>query len=67
LAKRHRDVLAKLDSLAVARYQITEKDLQTIERYLMESDIGVVLVEENKLADARRILAELKGETNESA
>jgi hypothetical protein len=34
LAKRHRQVLAKLDPLAVARYQITEKDIRTIERYL---------------------------------
>jgi len=34
LAQRHREVLAKLDQSAVARYQITEKDLQTIERYL---------------------------------
>ena len=34
MAKRHRDVLAKLDPVAVARYQITEKDIRTIERYL---------------------------------
>jgi hypothetical protein len=34
LAKQHQEVLAKLDPLAVARYQITEKDIQTIERYL---------------------------------
>jgi hypothetical protein len=34
LAKRHREVLAKLDPMAVARYQITEKDIRTIERYL---------------------------------
>jgi hypothetical protein len=34
LAKRHREVLAKLDPVAVARYQITEKDIWTIERYL---------------------------------
>ena len=34
MAKRHRQVLAKLDPLAVARYQITEKDIRTIERYL---------------------------------
>lgn len=30
----HREVLAKLDPLAVARYQITEKDIRTIEQYL---------------------------------
>ncbi len=34
MARRHRQVLAKLDPLAVARYQITEKDIGTIERYL---------------------------------
>lgn len=34
MAKRHREVLAKLDPLAVARYQITEKDIRTIEQYL---------------------------------
>ena len=34
MAKRHRDILAKLDPVAVARYQITEKDIRTIERYL---------------------------------
>lgn len=34
MAKQHREVLAKLDPVAVARYQITEKDIQTIERYL---------------------------------
>jgi hypothetical protein len=34
LAKQHREVLAKLDPVAVARYLITEKDLRTIERYV---------------------------------
>ncbi len=34
MARRHREVLAKLDPLAVARYQIIEKDIQTIEQYL---------------------------------
>jgi len=34
LARQHREVLAKLDPVAVARYQITEKDIRTIERYL---------------------------------
>ena len=34
MAKKHREALAKLDPLAVARYQITEKDIRTIERYL---------------------------------
>lgn len=34
MAKRHREILAKLDPIAVYRYQITEKDIRTIERYL---------------------------------
>lgn len=34
MAKRHREVLDKLDPVAAARYQITEKDIDTIERYL---------------------------------
>lgn len=34
MAKQHREVLDKLDPVAVARYQITEKDIRTIERYL---------------------------------
>ena len=34
MARQHREVLAKLDPVAVARYQITEKDIRTIERYL---------------------------------
>jgi hypothetical protein len=34
LAKRHQEILAKLDPVAVTRYQITEKDLRTIEKYL---------------------------------
>lgn len=34
MARRHQAILAKLDPVAVARYQITENDLQTVERYL---------------------------------
>ncbi|MBE7554296.1 MAG: hypothetical protein HS126_24825, partial [Anaerolineales bacterium] len=34
MAKRHQEILAKLDPVAVTRYQITEKDLRTIEKYL---------------------------------
>lgn len=34
MAERHREILARLDPVAVTRYQITEKDLRTIERYL---------------------------------
>jgi hypothetical protein len=43
LAQRHREVLAKLDPMAVARYQITEKDIQTIERYLnfIQADLEI--------------------------
>jgi hypothetical protein len=48
LAKRHREILAKLDPVVVTRYQITEKDLRTIEKYLQ-------IIQ-------RHLLAELKGE-----
>jgi hypothetical protein len=34
LARRHRQVLAKLDPVAIIRYQITEKDLHAVEQYL---------------------------------
>lgn len=34
MTQRHREILAKLDSIAVNRYQITEKDIQAIEQYL---------------------------------
>lgn len=34
MAKRHRDILVKLDSVAVQRYRITEKDIRIIEQYL---------------------------------
>lgn len=45
MANRHRDVLAKLDPLAVARYQISEKDIRAIERYLkiIQADLYGVL------------------------
>ncbi|NIU60214.1 MAG: hypothetical protein GWN67_28840 [Phycisphaerae bacterium] len=42
MARQHREVLAKLDPLAVARYQITEKDIRTIERYLKIMQAKVV-------------------------
>jgi hypothetical protein len=45
--------------LKVNREDALETDLQL----LLESDIGVVIVEDDKLEDARRIIAELKGET----
>jgi hypothetical protein len=34
LARKHRQILAKLDPVAVTRYHITESDLSTIEHYL---------------------------------
>ena len=44
--------------LKVNRRDVTEKDFQL----LLESDIGVVIVEDEKLAEAQQVLAELKGE-----
>jgi hypothetical protein len=40
-----------------------EDDLETDFQLLLESDIRVVIVEDDKLEDARQIIAELKGET----
>jgi glycine cleavage system pyridoxal-binding protein P len=34
VAKRHRELLARLDPVGLNRYQITEKELETIEKYL---------------------------------
>ncbi len=34
MAKRHRDILDKLDTAAIIRYNITERDVQNIEKYL---------------------------------
>lgn len=34
MAKRHYDLLVRLEPVGLNRYQITEKDLQTIEKYL---------------------------------
>jgi hypothetical protein len=34
MAKRHRDILDKLDPIAVNRYNITEADIETVEKYL---------------------------------
>jgi hypothetical protein len=39
-----------------------DDDEETDFQLLLESDIGVVLVEDDKLEDARRVIAELKGE-----
>lgn len=42
MAKQHRDILAKLDPLAITRYQITEADIRTIEQYLKIIQRGFV-------------------------
>ena len=44
MAKRHRELLTKLDPVAIIRYQLTEKDLDTIERYLkiIQANLSVV-------------------------
>lgn len=34
MAKRHRDLLARLEPVGLNRYQITETDVQTVEKYL---------------------------------
>jgi hypothetical protein len=34
LAKRHRDLLTRLEPVGLNRYQITEKDVQVVEKYL---------------------------------
>lgn len=34
MAKRHRDLLARLEPLGLNRYQITEADMQRVEKYL---------------------------------
>jgi hypothetical protein len=45
--------------LKVNRDDVEEEDFQL----LLYSDLGVVLVEDDKLEDAQRVIAELKGET----
>jgi hypothetical protein len=34
LAKRHREILARLDQVGLNRYRITEKDVEKVERYI---------------------------------
>lgn len=34
MAKRHRELLAKLDSVGLNRYQITENDVEKVEKYI---------------------------------
>lgn len=41
MAKRHRELLARLDPVGLNRYQITEKDLETIEKYLKIIQAGL--------------------------
>ena len=42
---------------------IEPDELETDFQLLLESDIGVVIVEDNKLVEAQRIITQLKGET----
>jgi hypothetical protein len=46
LAKKHRQVLDRLDPVAVARYQITENDIRAIERYvnIIQADLRGVSI-----------------------
>lgn len=41
MAKRHRELLARLDPVGLNRYQITEKDIRTIEKYLVIIQYGL--------------------------
>lgn len=42
MAKRHRDLLARLEAIGLNRYKITEADVQTVEKYLLiiQQDLG---------------------------
>jgi hypothetical protein len=42
LAKRHREILGRLDPIGLNRYQITEEDVQTVEQYLRIIQAGLV-------------------------
>ncbi len=59
IARRYKQFFQIGTSLKVNRNDVDEIDFQL----LLQSDIGVVIVEENKLEVARQILTELKGET----
>ena len=52
MAKRHQELLARLDPIGLNRYQIRE----------LESEIGVFLLEADRVEAARQVLAQLKGE-----
>ncbi len=41
MAKRHRDLLARLEPVGLNRYRITEKDVQTVEKYLRLIQAGL--------------------------
>lgn len=41
MAKRHRELLARLDPVGLNRYQITEKDIRTVEKYLAIIQYGL--------------------------
>jgi len=34
VAKRHRELMARLEAVGLNRYQITEKDVRAVEKYL---------------------------------
>lgn len=42
MAKRHRDFLSKCDLIGLNRYQITEKEVEKVERYLRIIQTGLV-------------------------
>jgi hypothetical protein len=57
----------KLLNFVCCKLEVNRNDVDEIDeidfQLLLQSDIGVVIVEENKLEVARQILTELKGET----
>lgn len=41
MAKRHRDLMARLDPVGLNRYQITEKDVRIVEHYISIIQKGI--------------------------
>lgn len=58
IAGRYKQFFQVGTLLKVNRIDALETDFQL----LLQSDIGIVIVEDDKLEDARRIIADLKGE-----
>ncbi len=58
IARRYKQLFQIGTLLKVNRRDVEEKDFQL----LLNSDLGVVIVEDERLERAREILAELKGE-----